>query len=201
MPMRFPVLIAIFLRLASVTSWSEPLPPEGVQSAEHAKFYELTGASAQELIAQMKEAGPLGKDGKRYFGKTDWTIHWRYHYEARGGSAILTRVSVTTDVTTIMPRRQAPANAGDRMAKEWVRFLAALAVHERGHAENAQRHAKHLYAVLHDHGPFASAQDLEAFVKTQGDKCITDAQTADVEYDKRTGHGNTQGATLHEPSR
>ena len=199
--MRFPLLLAIFLRLACATSWGEPLPQEGLQSAEHSKFYDLTGQSAKQLIAQMRETGPPGKDGKRYFGKTDWTIHWRYHYETRGGSVILTRVSVTTDVTTIMPRRQALANGADRMAAEWARFLAALGVHERGHAENAQRHAKQLYAVLHGHGPFASAQELEAFVKMQGDKCIADANAEDLEYDKRTGHGDTQGATLHEPSR
>ena len=155
--MRIPILIAIFLRLACVTSWGEPLPQEGFHSAEHAKPYDLTGQSAKQLIAQMKETGPPGKDGKRYFGKTDWTIHWRYHYETRGGSVIFTRVSVTADATIILPRRQAPANGADPMAAEWLRFSAALAVHERGHAENAERHAKQLYALLHGHGPFSSA--------------------------------------------
>lgn len=195
------MLLAIFLRLACVSAWCEVLPQEGIHATEHSKTYDLTGRSARQLIAQMKETGPLGKDGKRYFGKTDWTIHWRYHYETRGGSVIFTRVSVTVDVTTIMPRRPEPANGADRMMAEWARFLAALAVHERGHAENAHRHAKQLYAVLHGRGPFSSAQELEAFVKTEGDKCIAKTTAEDDAYDKRTGHGDTQGATLHEPSR
>lgn len=199
--MRIPFLAAIFLCLASVSSWSEPLPQEGFHLAEHAKSYDLTGQSAKQLIAQMKETGPLRKDGKRYFGKTDWTINWRYHYETRGGAVVLTRVAVTVNATTIMPQRQLAANDADPMAAEWARFSAALAVHERGHAENAKRHARQLYAVLHGHGPFSSAQELEAFVKTQGDKSVADANAEDIEYDKRTGHGNTQGATLHEPSR
>ena len=184
-----------------MTSWSEPLAQEGLHSAEHAKTYDLAGQSAQQLIAQMKKTGPLDKDGKRYFGKTDWTINWRYHYETRGRSVIFTRLSVTADVTIILPRRQAPATGGDPMAAEWARFSAALAVHERGHAENAHRHATQLYALLQGHGPFSNAQELETFVKTEGDKCIASTTAEDDEYDKRTRHGDTQGATLHEPSR
>ena len=194
-------MIAIFLHLACTSSWGEPLPQEGVQSSEHSKFYDLTGQSARQIIAQMKEQGPPGKDGKRYFGKTDWTINWRYHYETRGGAVVFTRLSVTVDTTFILPRRQASTTGADRMAAEWARFSAALAVHERGHAENAIRHAKQLYAALHGHGPFGSAQELEAFVKTQGDKYIAEANAEDMEYDKQTNHGDTQGATLRDRSR
>ncbi len=197
--MRIPVLAVIFLCLACVPSPCEPLPQEGFRVAEQAKPYDLTGQSVQQLIAQMKETGPLGKDGKRYFGKTDWLIHWRYHYETRDGAVILTRVSVTVDATTIMPRRQPPTDGVDRMAAEWARFCAALTVHERGHAENPERHGRDLYAVLHGHGPFAGVQELETFIKTQGDKSVADANAEDIEYDKRTGHGATQGATLREP--
>ena len=199
--MRMPVFIALLLQFACSFSRSEVQPAEGFHSSENSKFYDLAGQSAKQLIAQMKESGPLGKDGKRSFGKTDWTIHWSYRYETRGGAVVFTRVTVTAAANFIVPRKQAPADANDRMAAEWARFSTALMIHERGHAENATRHARQLYAVLHDHGPFASREELEAFVKAEGDKCIADANAEDLAYDKRTRHGDTQGATLHEPSR
>jgi hypothetical protein len=43
---------------------------------------------------------------------------------------------------------------------------------------------------------FPSAEALKNFVHTEGNKCIAEAKAADKEYDRRTGHGATQGATL-----
>ena len=39
-------------------------------------------------------------------------------------------------------------------------------------------------------------RELENFVKAEGDKCIADANATDLEYDSKTEHGATQGATL-----
>lgn len=195
--MRMPLLISVLLCLARLSSWGDVLPVEGVHPTTQTKYYDLTGQTMQKLIAQMNELGPVEADGKHYFAHTDWTLKWQYRYETRAGRLVLTRLSVAVDANSSIPRRQAT----DRMAAEWARFSAAVALHERGHAENAMRHAKQLYATLRQHGPFASKEELEAFVNTQGNQCIADANAEDVEYDKRTNHGDTQGATLREPAR
>ena len=145
----------------------------------------------------MSERGPVEKDGKRYFAKTDWIIKWQYRYENRQGRAVLTQVSVTVDVNYELPHWQQPATAGGRLGAEWARFSTALTTHERGHADNAIQHAKKLEAKLRQHGPFANREAMEAFVAAEGNQCVAEANAADLEYDRRTGHGAKQGAKLN----
>jgi predicted secreted Zn-dependent protease len=95
-----------------------------------------------------------------------------------------------------MPKRIPPPNEPDRVAERWARFMAALSTHEQGHAQNAMDHGKALYEVLRAPHVFPSAEALKNFVHTEGNKCIAEAKAADKEYDRRTGHGATQGATL-----
>ena len=199
--MRMPVTIAIFLHLACVSSRGDVLPVEGIHPTAHTKFYDITGQTVQQLVARMNEAGPVETDGKHYFARTDWTLKWQYRYETRAGRLVLTVVSLTVDANYSLPRKQPPAAGNDRMAAEWTRFLAAVALHERGHAENAMRHAKQLYATLRQQRTFANKEELEAFVNARGNQCIADASAEDLEYDKNTKHGDTQGATLREPAK
>ena len=38
-------------------------------------------------------------------------------------------------------------------------------------------------------------------MNARGNECIVHASAEDLEYDKKTNHGDTQGATLREPAK
>ena len=179
------------------TAHAEVAPPivEGFRTATKQSPYEVQGNSIQTLVAEMKAKGPLD-EGKRFFGKTHWDLRWNYRYEQKEGGFVITTLMVMADIQYQMPRRILPPDEADNVAPQWARFMAALTTHENGHGQNAIQHGKTLYAILRAHRVFASAQELKNFVKTEGDKCIADANATDVEYDRKTEHGATQGATL-----
>lgn len=193
---RFLALLLLGLALCR-TGRAEPLPPlaEGFRMTTRQASYDLQGNSIQALLAEKNEKGPLD-NGKRFFAHTHWELHWNYRYEQKGGSFVITTLSVTADIHYTMPRRIPPTGEPDRVAQPWARFIGALNTHEQGHAENGAQHGKALYALLRKPRVFASAQELKDFVATEGAKCLAEAKAADVEYDERTEHGEKQGATL-----
>jgi len=172
-----------------------PLLTEGFHPMVKDAPYDVQGNSVAELIAEKDAKGPLD-DGKRFFAKTDWNLHWNYRYEPRGSGFVITTISVTADITYRMPHRVLPPAEPDPIAGKWARFIAALTTHEHGHAQNAIEHGKALYGALHANRTFASAQALKDFIRAEGDKCLAATREADKQYDARTSHGVTQGATL-----
>ncbi len=185
-----------FLLALCLAAHAEVTPvTEGFRTTVKRSDYTLEGNSIAALLAEKEAKGPLD-NGKRFFANTHWDLHWNYRYEPRGGGFVITALSVTADIRYTMPRRVLPPGAQDQVAAQWARFLAATSVHEQGHAENAVRHGKALYDLLRKPRVFANAEELKTFIATEGGKCIADTTAADVEYDRQTGHGATQGATL-----
>jgi predicted secreted Zn-dependent protease len=190
--------LASLLLAFPCTAGAETLPPipEGFRPEVKQAPYDVQGNSVAALVAEKDAKGPMD-DGKRFFAKTEWNLHWNYRYAARGGAFVITTLFVTAEITYRMPRRIPPPTEPDRVAAQWAQFMEALTKHEEGHAQNAIEHGKALYGALRAHGPFVSMQALKDFIQAEGDQCIAETREADKQYDARTGHGATQGATLH----
>lgn len=193
--MKLRLVLILTLALACLAKTSALNADDGFSTTTKQTTYVLQSNSVEKLVAEMKQKGPTD-DGKRFFAKTDWQIRWNYEYDRENGGFVITKLSVRADITYRMPQRVLPAGTSDALAEKWARFLAALTLHEEGHAQIATTNAKALHEKLRSHGPFPNAQELEKFVKTEGGKCLQKARTEEVEYDRRTGHGATQGALL-----
>ena len=189
---RFALLIGF---LCTAGTGNAETPAEGFRTTTKQSPYTVQGDSIAKLTAELNEKGPLDH-GEKFHAKTDRQIHWHYRYERKGGGFAITTLTVTADIDCLLPRRTVPANQPDNLAAQWERYMAALTLHEHGHGQNAIDHAKALYATLRAHRVFATSQALEEFIRAEGDKCIADANAYDVEYDRKTKHGATQGATL-----
>ena len=192
----FLALLSLLFAMCIATR-AEVAPPtvEGFHTTSRNTPWELQGNSIPALLAEKSVKGPPGQ-GEHFFANTHWDLHWSYRYEEKDGGYVITLLSVTVDLQYTMPRRALPPGAADQVAAQWARFMKALTTHEIGHAENATQHGKALYTLLRKPRVFASVQELKDFIAAEGDQCIADARAADVEYDRKTQHGTTQGATL-----
>ena len=192
----FLALLSLLLAICNAACADETSQVvEGFHATSRNTPYELQGNSISALLAEKNTKGPLD-EGKRLFAHTHWDLKWNYLYEERGDGFAITLLSVNVDLQFTMPHRELRPGVADQVAPQWTRFMKALTTHENGHAENANQHGKALYELLRKPRVFASEQALKDFIASEGGKCIAKARAADVEYDRKTQHGATQGATL-----
>lgn len=155
--------------------------------------YDVSGASAQEIRAEMDRLGPIDETTKRRFDATTrWNVKWTYRYRNVGQDCAIARVSVTVDVTTTMPRLKPDLPVG--LARTFSEYTDKLREHEEGHAQNGIEIGKRIEAAIRDMQPHPTCDALSRAANALGDRLIKEANQMDVEYDARTQHGRTQGA-------
>jgi predicted secreted Zn-dependent protease len=156
--------------------------------------YDIAGSSGSALRAAMERLGP--KDpvtGTPYAGFTRWRIRWSYDYEA-AGSCSITDVRVVARIQITLPRWRGVRRADASLAREWLRFVAALRRHENGHAAIARAAARRIAGRLASLRVFRSCPRLERAADAAGARILDETRAAERAYDARTGHGDTQGA-------
>jgi predicted secreted Zn-dependent protease len=168
-------------------------PPRVIVRTRH-RPYEIAGSSGVELRAAMERLGP--KDpvgGTPYAGYTKWTVAWSYRYE-RVDRCALADVRVVARIRITLPRWDGARRADPTLAAEWSRFIAALRRHEDGHAAIARRAARRVARRLAALRPSRSCARLERVADAAAVRILNEARAAEIAYDERTRHGDTQGA-------
>lgn len=160
-------------------------------SAEH---YRIGGASEAELRREMNAKGPLGAGGRRFDAHTRWNIGWRYKYREDGGTCRI--ASVTTDVrlTMILPEWGGERAAPERVRKRWREFIAALTAHENGHRTNGIDAAREIDRSISALPAQVGCSAVGNTANALGNQIIRKYNERDLDYDRRTDHGRTQGA-------
>ena len=165
------------------------------------RYYDLKGDNRDELFAQMRLKGPIDPaDGNRYFGFTTWHVNWHFDTSQNSDRYWIGRADVTLTINTSLPKRiasQAGDFANDRFLSEWTRYSGALRYHESGHSQNATSCAREIFEKLTEPRTFASRHELDEYVSSETRRSLQKANQADIDYDKSTKHGTTQGACLN----
>jgi predicted secreted Zn-dependent protease len=165
-------------------------PPETV------KHYDVRGTTLDTLRAEVFSRGPLDRSSRqRFAGWTDWEINWRYEFAEVPESCRLQQVSAEAHVVYTLPRWVDEAKATPSLRVAWTRFSDALTEHERGHGEIARKLAKRVEAEMRAIPPQPTCAELERRINALGAE-IVDNDEEQVAYDRRTGHGETQGASF-----
>lgn len=148
-------------------------------------YYDITGATASELRAQMDLLGPTDARGQRWDGNCEWRVWWEWSGTPDGGCD-LAAVRLTYTITVTMPRWVPPPEATADLVSRWTAYTEALARHEQGHVER----------VLAGIDPIAQAIRAAdcATANDAAQAVLADIQAENDAYDEETDHGATQGA-------
>jgi predicted secreted Zn-dependent protease len=156
--------------------------------------YDVSGSSGVELRAAMERLGPKDSvSGTPYAGYTRWRIAWSYRVE-RARACELASVRVVARIRITVPRWTRAGQADPSLAAEWRRFVTALRRHENGHAAIATAAARRIGRRLASLRAFRSCARLERAADRAAVQILNNARAAEVAYDERTRHGDTQGA-------
>lgn len=162
----------------------------------HTSYYYIDGPSATVLAAQLDQNGPVGSDGNHYAGRTRWDIQWKFSHQQQGTACSMKHVAVAVGIAQTLPRWRGEGKGASALKARWVKFIDALRRHEDGHKEHGLKAGKEIEAAVLAVKPAGNCEDMEAAANAAAQAIVAKYQALDEDYDRKTGHGRNQGATL-----
>lgn len=162
----------------------------------HTSYYYVDGSSATVLAAQIDQNGPPDAGGKRYAGITKWDVQWKFKHEQQGVACTMKGVAVAVGIAQTLPKWRGEAKGAPALKTRWQQFADALARHEDGHKQHGLAAGKEIEAALLAAKPASNCEDLAVAANSAAEAIVKRYQKLDEDYDHKTGHGRSQGATL-----
>jgi predicted secreted Zn-dependent protease len=158
-------------------------------------YYDVDGATAQEIRTDLNRRGPIdGTEHRRFDAVTHWQVRWRYTYKDVGGGCGITTVSTNADITYAFPRLLPRNSAPAALRQAFAGYLENLLVHEKGHARVGIDIATRIEAGIRRLPAAPTCTALSDAANDLGQSLIKEANRLDIDYDAQTQHGKTQGA-------
>jgi predicted secreted Zn-dependent protease len=158
-------------------------------------YYSITGASFGEIRRSIEQSRPW-KDSEYRTGLTEWQIDWRFEVTPGGDGCRCSSFNTTTTITNSLPRWTPPTEATAEVKAAWGRFIQALGVHEDGHSRLALAAVAELHKRIKELGPAPDCEGLRKRINAIAERVIEEHRQRERDYDRRTHHGETQGAAL-----
>ncbi len=157
------------------------------------RYYDVAGRTAGDLLDAMLRQGPSWED-RRFFGLTTSEVHFNYVRATGPAGCALRNVEVVARITITLPRWTPPYGTPYELERDWRTFVRALQRHEDYHRQLIGEEAGVLRRMLLGlRGPTCGDVDAEAQQTAEAVRTRYIARHHD--FDVRTGHGRTQGAS------
>jgi predicted secreted Zn-dependent protease len=187
------VVATLELAAQSAPALKAPPPRETdrqISNTLRTDYYEVRGTNAEALLASLKANQP-----SKNHASTDWRIDWNFEYLIKPDECILRSFSARVRVRYTFPQWVDSQRADKALQGEWKRYLAALGLHESGHAGFGIAAAKEMVRLVNSREWSApNRKELKALIDEECDKPLREFRAREVAYDERTDHGRTQGA-------
>jgi predicted secreted Zn-dependent protease len=170
-----------------------PVAAEVLQLLE-VKTYTVPYRADMSLRRAISSVSPIRHGGKTFHGFTRWNVNWQMWWNNTPDgrcSMYKTQIRVTGAIT--LPMLQ---GAPDDVRQTFDRYLNALRRHEMGHYQFALDAAHRIDREILALPPQATCTLLESTANGIGRQILGEAIREEVEYDRRTRHGQTEGVTL-----
>jgi predicted secreted Zn-dependent protease len=161
-------------------------------------YYAMTGSSLRDIQESLRQTRPW-KDKSGRDASTEWYVRWYAEYSSGGGTCHCSSFTTTTTITITLPRWIAPTNTPAEVRTAWAKYVAALEVHEIGHADLALAAAAEMHKRIKEIGSDSDCNALRTRVQNECQAALDSYRAQEKDYDRRTRHGATQGATFRRP--
>ncbi|MDK2760300.1 MAG: DUF922 domain-containing Zn-dependent protease [Sphingopyxis sp.] len=149
-------------------------------------YYEVRGNSAETIRKAINAVRPRDpNDGVAVDALARWQINWRWPNGANG-ACDLSRAELRFSGTILMPRLVDADKAPKAVVRRWSAYIEALKKHEATHIRTAWTNSDRVLAAIR-------ASDCSGATGA-GKAAVAELGRFDVEYDRKTKHGRTEGA-------
>ena len=150
------------------------------------QYYDVSGRSVAEIRAAINRVRPRDpNDGVAVDALNRWYISWRWPSDGRGGCA-LGRAQLRFSAILRMPRLVVTARTPRAVVARWNAYVEALVRHEAGHLRHAWENMGAVFAAIRSSSC--------AGANLAGQAAVRLLARWDVDYDRQTRHGLSQGA-------
>ncbi len=162
---------------------------------QRVSYYRVYGSTAGELSDDMDRVGPLDGQGKRAIATTWWNVRYIYRVKPTATAFCeLSSFSAGVDLTMTLPRWQPGPRASKDLRQQWEKFVAHVKEHEDGHAEIGRAAATEVERRVRAVSERQPCDRFKEAIEEVATDTITEYRRKDVQYDRETQHGLTQGA-------
>jgi len=158
-------------------------------------YYAMTGSSLRHIQESLRQTRPW-RDNSGRDASTEWYVRWYAEYSSGGATCHCSSFTTTTTITITLPRWIAPTNTPPEVRAAWEKYIGALEVHEAGHADLAIAAASEMHKRIKEIGNGLDCIALRTRVQTECQAALDSHRAQERDYDRRTRHGATQGATF-----
>jgi predicted secreted Zn-dependent protease len=188
--------------LAGCGGLPPPRAPEGPFSAPHGlsveageDTYDVRGTTIDEVRRAIDAGGPR-IDGRRFVGRTRWDLAWRFTFALDARGCRIATASTRVALHTVYPRWTGAATAPAEVATRWAGFIDALRRHEETHRRHGLEAGAAVQRRLLQLLPQPDCTAAERVANRMAQGVVSQWREADRDYDVRTRHGATEGASL-----
>jgi predicted secreted Zn-dependent protease len=190
-----PIFLAIAL-CGFIVSNKQAIAQNTPNVSIKTNYYDIQGSTAKQLRSQLNQLGVVDpKTGKRFDAYTSWRVSWNYRYRPVNNQCQITQVTVNVQAIYTMPRWNPSANASMDLKNRWNRYITALRQHEDGHKNHGVNAGQDILQTLNNLTT-NSCQQIGNIANQKGDAIIKQYNLKDIDYDRLTQHGFTQGAVF-----
>lgn len=129
----------------------------------------------------------------RYYARTDWYLTGDWFWKPSASGCELTGAQVMVAVTMTLPALTT-VDAPAEVQTQWNQFIDNTITHESVHVKLAYDGARNYQRELSQLAPTTNCDLLQNRLNEIFRKNFDQIDRANVDYDKRTKHGETQGA-------
>ena len=176
----FPRLIGPLLASSLVLAGGAARGQEAV-----IRTYEVTGSTYRELLASMRENGPLAeRTGRRHFGITEVSFRQSFEYQRARGRCELLGTDIRLDMTIVLPEWTDRDGASDRTLRRWQKLYDDIVSHEERHAAIARDYLAKLRAETDRPVTATSCAALEAGLRASSQAVLDRHRCAQLAFDE-----------------
>jgi predicted secreted Zn-dependent protease len=175
-------------------------PPVLAEVTENLIFnnYAVMLREGETLSHALTRSSPIREEGEVFRGHTQWNVRWSYRWwEEPNGTCRITANHTTLTAEITLPEL-APGSREHTVRRRFETYLQALHAHEIGHYELARTAARKIDAAILALPPMESCASLTLAADRAAEGFLKQTDALSEDYDLRTEHGLTQGATLSE---
>ncbi len=160
---------------------------------ESYEFYRVYPYSKGEILSSLNKKTPISKYGEKFHGYAYSDIKWNFRWRYNKKNCWIT--SAKTEVNTTYTLPKLGTNIDD-VNEIWNQWYPKLVSHEEGHHKFATKIAKKIkHSIVHMPSE-STCSELEKKANAIGSGLVSELDDLNKGYDKRTNHGETQGASI-----
>ena len=172
--------------------------PVGFASPFKVVTYSVAGATTEQLAASLdKHALKDSHDPfSSHYALTSWYLRASWDEKPTIAGCEVANAVITMTITMTLPMLENPSNLQPDVAARWDNFITNTITHEMGHVKLGIDGATEYRRNLGNYLPAMSCDLLKLQLNNLFKKEFAEIDTANINYDKTTNHGATQGAVF-----